>query len=569
MFISKNFILQVYKHLSTMHVDPSLQGARQKTSAIKYFLATDMFYKTMRRSCDVGHRDEDASQFVNNVGKIVKVNDTEYTRDFYTPLRNSSQDYDVGSNFFSVGVIDRSRNNTETVFQYPQRGHSPVLEIQNTVLTLRNVHYENFKNTYLSTPSIALCLVLWLCRFYDFNNESDREQVVTACMDYLVNEFTTNFIDIINSAIGDFNLEDLQTLLNCQIDYSDTMETITGMDISRLWNIQTVLPDAMSVENDSDVVPSATALRDVSANRGKVFFGAPGTGKSFKLSKDAKSLKKDNIERVTFYPTYTYQQFVGAYKPSVKTDSEEKENITYTYVPGPFLRLLTEAYINPEEDYLLIIEELNRANAAAVFGDTFQLLDRRQDGTSEYPVSLSEDMKQSFLNQEIELDELALPSNFYIWATMNSADQGVFPIDTAFKRRWDFEYLGIDANEEKIAGKRFKFIDGLYEWNTVRKAINNALLARGVNEDKQLGPFFLKLETVSGSNEQFLDAFKSKVLMYLFEDAARHCRSNIFNAEISPLSYSNICNALDKDGLGKVFKFIEGTRIVVSNNAEG
>ena len=569
MFISKHFILQVYKHLSTMHADPSLQGARQKTSAIKYFLATDMFYKANGRPCDLDHGDEDATVFVNNVGKIVKVNDTEYTRDFYTPLRNSSQDYDVGSNFFSVGVIDRSRNNTGTVFPYPQRGHSPVLEIQNTVLTLKPEHYENFRATYLSSPSIALCLVFWLCRFHDFNDDIDRERVVTACVDYLADDFTTNFIDIINIAINDFSLDDLQALLNCQIDFSATIETITSGDISQLWNIQTVLPDAMTVENDNDIVPSATALRDVRANHGKVFFGAPGTGKSFKLSQDAKRLQKDNIERVTFYPTYTYQQFVGAYKPSVKTDSEGRENITYTYVPGPFLRLLTEAYQNPEEDYLLIIEELNRANAAAVFGDAFQLLDRKQDGTSEYPVALSEDMKQYFLNQEIELDELALPSNFYIWATMNSADQGVFPIDTAFKRRWDFEYLGIDDKEDKISGKKFKFEDGWYEWNTVRKTINNALLARGINEDKQLGPFFLKLETVNGSNEQFLDAFKSKVLMYLFEDAARHCRSNIFNTAISPLSYSNICKTLDEEGLGKVFRFIEEANIVVTNNDGG
>lgn len=387
-----------------------------------------------------------------------------------------------------------------------------------------------------------------------------------------------------------------------------------------------------------------------------LIWGAPGTGKSFLLREKASVFDRKCLERVTFYPTYTYQQFVGTYKPAMKNrctslsseardvlsvlqekgktiqekydalydsfnrrnqltrlplllgicgfdgelktrkadgtnasndniveinhgkalreyvrliSTEAEHQISYEYVPGPFLRLLAKAYQNPDKDYLLIIEELNRANAAAVFGDAFQLLDRKANGTSEYPVALSEDMKQYFLNQEIELDELALPSNFYIWATMNSADQGVFPIDTAFKRRWDFEYLGIDSNEDKISGKKFKFEDGWYEWNTVRKTINNALLARGINEDKQLGPFFLKLETVNGSNERFLDAFKSKVLMYLFEDAARHCRSNIFNTAISPLSYSNICNALDTDGLGKVFRFIEEANIVVTNNDGG
>lgn len=318
----------------------------------------------------------------------------------------------------------------------------------------------------------------------------------------------------------------------------------------------------------------------------KIIYGAPGTGKSHIINERAAILQDDYKERVTFYPTYTYQQFVGAYKPSVEPDNNGGRQITYSFVPGPFLRLLIKAYLNPDQNHLLIIEELNRANAASVFGDTFQLLDRTsEDGTSEYPVALSEDMKRYFKDFDSKPDNAALnnplkeatvnytklflPSNFLIWATMNSADQGVFPIDTAFKRRWDFEYLGIDSNEDKISGKTFKFKDGWYAWNTVRKTINNALLARGINEDKQLGPFFLKLETVNGSNEQFLDAFKSKVLMYLFEDAARHCRSNIFNTAISPLSYSNICKTLDEEGLGKVFRFIEEANIVVPNNDGG
>lgn len=312
-----------------------------------------------------------------------------------------------------------------------------------------------------------------------------------------------------------------------------------------------------------------------------ITYGAPGTGKSHYIKKKLENISEVYKERVTFYPTYSYQQFVGAYKPSVENNTVGENQITYSYVPGPFLRLLIKAYQNDEQNFYLIIEELNRANAAAVFGDTFQLLDREEDGTSEYPVAISEDMKRYLTKIDADNDnhalrdatwgytKLTLPSNFFILATMNSADQGVFPIDTAFKRRWDFEYLGIDSNEDKITGKMFKFEDGWYEWNTVRKTINNALLARGINEDKQLGPFFLKLETVNGSNEQFLDAFKSKVLMYLFEDAARHCRSNIFNSAISPLSYSNICNALDTEGLGKVFRFIEEANIVVTNNDGG
>ena len=203
-----------------------------------------------------------------------------------------------------------------------------------------------------------------------------------------------------------------------------------------------------------------------------VVFGAPGTGKSHYLDDKRGKKKKDVIgdsdsdesyfarcERVTFYPTYSYTQFVGTYKPVL----DDKKEISYKFVPGPFLRLLSEALKNPESNYLLIIEEINRANAAAVFGDMFQLLDRMSDGLSEYGISLAEDIKK-WLKDDAKVqpiavgaddkdkevawngDMLRLPKNFYIWATMNSADQGVFPLDTAFKRRWEFEYINVDGS---------------------------------------------------------------------------------------------------------------------------
>ena len=281
-----------------------------------------------------------------------------------------------------------------------------------------------------------------------------------------------------------------------------------------------------------------------------IIWGAPGTGKSYALEMKSEVFDGQHKERVTFYPTYTYQQFVGTYKPFVEKDSEGKNQITYSYVPGPFLRLLTKAYQHPDENYLLVIEELNRSNVAAVFGDAFQLLDRKEDGTSEYPIAISEDMKNYFTDQEMAIDELILPSNFHIWATMNSADQGVFPIDTAFKRRWDFEYLDIDTNESIIADYSFSFKDGVYFWNDIRKAINKKMLSAKVNEDKLLGPFFIKHETiVAGNDVLFLETFKSKVLMYLFEDAVRHNRQAIFKGNNGLLSFSDICHRFDSEGL--------------------
>ena len=178
--------------------------------------------------------------------------------------------------------------------------------------------------------------------------------------------------------------------------------------------------------------------------------------------------------------------------------------------------------------------------------DMFQLLDRKSDGLSEYGISLSEDIKRWFKDDaEVPLsagvaddkevawngDMLCLPQNFYIWATMNSADQGVFPLDTAFKRRWEFEYTEVDG----VGPKLWIATDlGAYSWDALRKVINEKLLTAGkVNEDKLLGPWFLK-----GEDGDIISAkkFSSKVLMYLWEDAARMCRRQFFSDDIMMLS---------------------------------
>ena len=195
--------------------------------------------------------------------------------------------------------------------------------------------------------------------------------------------------------------------------------------------------------------------------RNRILFGAPGTGKSYTINQEAKLLlgadNETDYERVTFHPDYSYANFVGTYKPVPIKDNHGNDSITYAYVPGPFMRVYVQALKNSRTDgirpFLLIIEEINRANVAAVFGDIFQLLDRGDDEVSEYPIQASEDIK-AYLAKELggnpeDYAKIRIPDNMFIWATMNSADQGVFPMDTAFKRRWDFTYLGIDDCDEK------------------------------------------------------------------------------------------------------------------------
>lgn len=318
--------------------------------------------------------------------------------------------------------------------------------------------------------------------------------------------------------------------------------------------------------------------------RNRILFGAPGTGKSFTLNHEKDLLLADGgeYERVTFHPDYSYANFVGTYKPVPCKDSDGKDVITYSYVPGPFMRTCVKALQNSRTDdpkpFLLVIEEINRANVAAVFGDIFQLLDRGDDEVSEYPIQASEDIKK-YLAEELggnpdDYAEIRIPDNMFIWATMNSADQGVFPMDTAFKRRWDFTYLGIDDSEAGIVGKKVILGQGDYrrivEWNALRKAINNELLTYKVNEDKLMGPYFISKKNLPEGEmidpAVFARIFKNKVIMYLFDDAAKQKRITLFGGcdEKAKNQYSKICREFDTKG---VYIFCEGISSQFIDNA--
>lgn len=304
--------------------------------------------------------------------------------------------------------------------------------------------------------------------------------------------------------------------------------------------------------------------------RNRIKFGAPGTGKSYTLKIEADELVGNSAyERVTFHPDYTYANFVGSYKPVPIKDEQGRDIITYKYVPGPFMRVYVNALKNSRtaepKPFLLVIEEINRANVAAVFGDVFQLLDRDEDFVSQYGIAASEDMK-SYLAEALDGETgdsdnyayIKLPDNMFIWATMNSADQGVFPMDTAFKRRWEFSYMGINAGEQKIEGKTVVLGQGNYEqvveWNALRRAINKVLYSYKINEDKLIGPFFLSMKILDNNGEidrnRFIEMFKSKVLMYLFDDAAKQKRDRLFDGIVGDvLTYSSLCDEFDKKGI--------------------
>lgn len=261
-------------------------------------------------------------------------------------------------------------------------------------------------------------------------------------------------------------------------------------------------------------------------SRQQIYYGAPGTGKSYKINEITKSTT--NFTRTTFHPDSDYSTFVGCYKPTMEATGtivggKEQKKISYSYVAQAFLQAYTAAWKNTSEPYYLIIEEINRGNCAQIFGDLFQLLDRDEEGMSSYGITPDKDianyLKNEFAKSEIENADIKsgntmmLPSNLYILATMNTSDQSLFPIDSAFKRRWDWEYVPIED-----AGKKhyIKVGNKKYDWWTFIDTINNSIDHITGSEDKKMGYWFVKPQ--NNDREITAKQFVGKVLFYLWND---------------------------------------------------
>ena len=313
-----------------------------------------------------------------------------------------------------------------------------------------------------------------------------------------------------------------------------------------------------------DVVSLQTESYD-KISRQIIYYGAPGTGKSHKIKEILgeyegcpadKKVPKANIFRTTFHPDSDYSTFVGAYKPTKgkrplyglfgkdtvrMKDGEElfEDVITYKFIPQSFLNAYICAYQTDENVYL-IIEEINRGNCAQIFGDLFQLLDRDAAGKSEYSIKADADLR-AFLEEELGEDnqgikdgELCLPPNLYIYATMNTSDQSLFPIDSAFKRRWDWEYEPI---KYKNTGWKI-VIDGKeYSWVSFQRKVNEKILSANSSEDKMLGDYFVNPLDGVITDKVLLN----KILFYLWNDVCKDGEGDIFKtSDTADISFSEL-----------------------------
>lgn len=270
-----------------------------------------------------------------------------------------------------------------------------------------------------------------------------------------------------------------------------------------------------------------------------IVYGTPGCGKSYYVEHTLlDGYPKENYIRTTFYQDYTNTDFVGQILPVIDADK-----VTYEFNPGPFTLALEQAIRKPNERIALVIEELNRGSAASIFGDIFQLLDRKE-GVSEYGitnVNIINYLKKKF-DGVYTFKEIRLPGNLSIYATMNTSDQNVFTLDTAFKRRWKFKKL---INEFAVDHQfKNKYIPGAdITWEELVNDINEYILecSSGLNsEDKQLGVYFvdengMRKEKVDASDPEAVNAFAYKVLEYLWSDVAKFDRSKWFADGIKSL----------------------------------
>jgi 5-methylcytosine-specific restriction protein B len=314
-------------------------------------------------------------------------------------------------------------------------------------------------------------------------------------------------------------------------------------------NLKTTIAYLKSQQPD-DVVFSCTQSENVEG-RNIIYYGAPGTGKSHIINEQTASYKKITT---VFHPDTQYSDFVGSLKPKMEKDPSDpsKRQITYQFRPGPFSKALIAAILNDSEHVFLVIEEINRAPAAAVFGELFQLLDR-YNGASKYEIDAADPDMLDYINNQLPDDKvikkLSIPANLSLLATMNSSDQAVMPMDAAFKRRWSFKYIRIDFDNVDVPSNKFRIVTvhGTYDisWSDFAQIINKTLIECRVAEDRLLGPFFL-IEDEMADIEATKDTLSGKLFVYLWDDVLRHLgHEHLFSPAYK--TFGDLSNAFHED----------------------
>lgn len=567
-YLSKQSIVKALQCIKKVEAKVSIPCL----SALQYFLALDKYYhhhETKPGTHDVdqeelsieiyldGGSKAAKKEFISYVSEVIVFDDGNYLKSFkelYTGTKTIQGT--IQSNFFGGSSVEISRSSTEKVV-YPQQGDKPLIyALRGDVY--RDVSYYDNIQYYLPTLEARFSLALWLLRRNgDLQNVSIEELREKLSFDY------TQLLVETLLPLADLQFDELKESFGLETD--DTCAIISKSDFLMTLNSEDFQEESLSHQ--------------------QIYYGAPGTGKSHEINRLTEG---EEVTRTTFHPDSDYSTFVGCYKPhmemvdmttvigeTLKTVKDEKgqprqeRRIVYKYSCQAFLQAYIAAWQDPNKKHFLVIEEINRGNCAQIFGDIFQLLDRNEEGYSSYPIKTDTDAEDELRivfadkweladEKAKEIDDLhrkhypdgitkdikngrvlLLPSNLYIWATMNTSDQSLFPIDSAFKRRWDWKYIkiaeGRDAETKELLNwvVEFKYEDDgkpyVFEcsWWEFIKAINEKIGLATSSDDKKLGYFFCKPRT-KGSKEIDGGTFVGKVVFYLWNDVFKDEDNPIF-----------------------------------------
>lgn len=362
---------------------------------------------------------------------------------------------------------------------------------------------------------------------YSENQSINRDELLKALKGKdLDNNFTIKYDgQFIQKTAGDLNAAVFgQTL------YS-------GLDIKKIINIfEFDIVDEFKFNSifyfDNDIKEQLLSTHQKAQNL--LLYGVAGVGKSHTISKIIGN-NEQFVERIVFHPDYLNADFVGQIMPVIKKDNKDNNEITYEFKAGAFTKILKKAINDRSNHYYLVIEEINRGNAPAIFGEIFQLLDRNENGESSYKISHEMIAKAVFDNEN---KPIYIPNNLTILATMNTADQNVFTLDTAFQRRWTMRM--IENNIQECHYKDDVILDTGITWERFNTVINNFILQTNKDslssEDKRLGAYFVRQDELTlPENMENGIAFAEKVIKYLWDDVFKFNKSVLFDSKFNAL----------------------------------